>query len=256
MERDTGETAWRHAKFIGQRYDRYVSPYAMAGRAAWPMIAGGKRWRLSVGAAACSFLRRVSHTRPPTRLDSCLDNTQPRARPVPPEGAEPRAVPPQRCLGLDARQGLPPGADAPGEQHQERPIRPRHGGARDAAPLHEQVLTQEGVLGEQLRPAAQQVRPRPCRVCHHRRSRPEARAEGVPHTGDECGRPTTAPAKQHQAFAPPQSHRPGVDVRCPSPALFSALVMAGRQQRHRPPGTPGWIMSQHTGCVRGERRVT
>ncbi len=33
MKRYTGKTAWRHAKFIGQRYDRYVSPYAMAGRA-------------------------------------------------------------------------------------------------------------------------------------------------------------------------------------------------------------------------------
>ncbi len=28
MKRYTGETAWRHAKFIGQRYDRHVSPYA------------------------------------------------------------------------------------------------------------------------------------------------------------------------------------------------------------------------------------
>jgi hypothetical protein len=32
MKRYTGETVWQHAKFIGQWYDRHVSPYAMAGR--------------------------------------------------------------------------------------------------------------------------------------------------------------------------------------------------------------------------------
>jgi len=32
VQRYSGETAWRHAISIGQRYDRYVSPYAMAGR--------------------------------------------------------------------------------------------------------------------------------------------------------------------------------------------------------------------------------
>ncbi len=33
VKRYTGETAWRHAKFIGQRYNRNVSPYVVAGRA-------------------------------------------------------------------------------------------------------------------------------------------------------------------------------------------------------------------------------
>jgi hypothetical protein len=63
-------------------------------------------------------------------------------------------VPAQQRLGPDDERGLPPGADPAGEQHQERPVRWRHSRALDAPLQHEQLLAQERVLGEQLRPAA------------------------------------------------------------------------------------------------------
>jgi len=57
-------------------------------------------------------------------------------------------VPAQQRRRLDEEEGLPPGADMPGEQHQERPIRGRHDRALDAATQHEQLPAEEGVLGQ------------------------------------------------------------------------------------------------------------
>ena len=66
-------------------------------------------------------------------------------------------MPAQERLGLDEVQRLPPGADVPGKQHQECPICPRHSGPRDAALLHQQLLAQQRILDEELRPVPQEV---------------------------------------------------------------------------------------------------
>jgi len=57
-------------------------------------------------------------------------------------------MPAQQHLGLDDEEGLPPGADPAGEQHQERAVHRRCGRAFDAPPQHEQLLAEEGVLGQ------------------------------------------------------------------------------------------------------------
>jgi len=112
-------------------------------------------------------------------------------------------MPAQQGLRLDDEQGLPPGTNPAGQQHQERAVRWRRNRARDAPAQHEQLLAQERVLGEQLRPAAHQVCPDPRRVCRHRRPYPEAATECVPHAGDEPDQPTAAPTHDHHRLATP-----------------------------------------------------
>ena len=111
-------------------------------------------------------------------------------------------MPAQQGVGSDEEQRLPPGADAAGEQHQERPIGPRYGRALDVAAQHDQLLAQERILGEQLRPSPQQVCPGPRRVRHRRRPRPQARAESAAHSGDDPDQATAAPANESHGRTP------------------------------------------------------
>jgi hypothetical protein len=59
-------------------------------------------------------------------------------------------MPAQQRRGLDEEERRPPGADVPGEQHQERPIRPRRHRARDAATQDEHLLAHPSILDEGL----------------------------------------------------------------------------------------------------------
>jgi len=98
----------------------------------------------------------------------------------------------QERLGLDNEEAASPGVNLAGEQHQERAIRRRHGRALDTPAQHEQLLAEEGILGEQLRPAAQQVRPHSRRVRRHHGPRPEVATADMPHAGDDRGQSTMA----------------------------------------------------------------
>jgi len=155
---------------------------------------------------------RILGRQPPDQGDGLRRErraARPRARLPSPERAEARVVPAQQRLRLDDEEGLPPGAGPAGEQHQERAIRRRRGRALDPTAQHDQLVAQEGVLGEQLRPATQQVGTSARRVRPHRRPRPEAGAQGVPHSGNNSGEPPTAPTHDHhQVVAPYSAHRP------------------------------------------------
>jgi hypothetical protein len=77
-----------------------------------------------------------------------------RARPEQPEA---RSVPAQQRRGLNDPERLAPGPDAARKEHQQDPI-----GAGQARPLgragqDDELLAQEGVLGDQFRIAAHQV---------------------------------------------------------------------------------------------------
>ncbi len=92
-------------------------------------------------------------------------------------------------------------------------IRRRRGRALDAATQHEELLAQEGILGEQLRPAAQQAAPGARRVHHRCGPRPENAAAGVPEAGDASGQPTTEPAHGHHQIAAPLLRPPTHEAR-------------------------------------------
>jgi len=106
---------------------------------------------------------------------------------------------------LDDEQGLSPGADLAGEQHQQRTIRRDHRRMLDTPARHVQLLAQEGVVREQLPPGAQQIRPR-TRQMRCRWPHPEARAERLSRPDDEPTQLTTAPAKQQHEHAPYRVH--------------------------------------------------
>ena len=91
-------------------------------------------------------------------------------------------VPAQRRLGPEEGQGLAPGADAVGERHQGRPIRPRHGRAYDAAAQYRQLPTQQGVLGERPRRPRATSAPVPvaCVIARGRAQRPAPSARHNP----------------------------------------------------------------------------
>ena len=158
--------------------------------------------------------------------------------------ARPRArLPPpaQQRVGLDEEQGLPPGADPAGAQHQERPLRRCHGRALDAPAQHHRLLTPERVLGEHLPPGAHQVRPGPRQV-RRRRPRPEARGAGLPHRSEAPDQPTTTPAQpQHGcALAVSPTTRWGNPSSHPAPAIVAAR--SGRSASTTPlRNMPGWI---------------
>ncbi len=128
--------------------------------------------------------------------------SRPRARLAPPERAETRAMSAQQGLGLDEEQGLPPGADAAREQHQERQIRPRHGHTLDAAAQHQQLLAQQGVLGEQLRPTPHQIGPGPGHMRHCQRPCPEVCFERAAQPGTDPQQPTAASGNETHRRTP------------------------------------------------------
>jgi len=117
-----------------------------------------------------------------------------RARLPPPACSEARAMPAQQRLGLDEQQGPPPGADAARQQYQHRPIGARHDRARHAEAQHQRLLAQQGVLGEQLRPAPYHVSPGPDRMRQRQRPRPETGAERAIQLGTHLQKPLAATA--------------------------------------------------------------
>jgi len=165
----------------------------------------------------------------------------------PPERAEPRAVPPQQRLRLDEEEGLPPSANPHGEQHEERPIRPRHCRARDAAAQDQHLLAQQGVLGEELCSAPQQIAPGPGRVYPDHRSRPQVGAQGVPHARDEAGQSTTARPPNHHHSIPPRSAQQSTNGKAAPLGHDSSRERRHQHRELRAREQPGWIMSQHTG---------
>ncbi|HSH79826.1 MAG TPA: hypothetical protein VLA19_14975, partial [Herpetosiphonaceae bacterium] len=78
-------------------------------------------------------------------------------------------MPAQERLRLDDEERLPPRSDAARQEHQERPVGGSAVGALDAAPQDEELLSQQGVLGEQLRLAAWQIRQGPDEWASQRR---------------------------------------------------------------------------------------
>ena len=59
-------------------------------------------------------------------------------------------MPAQDGLGLDNQQSLAPGAQATGEQGQERPVRRGAAGAFDAALQDDDLVAEEGIFHQQL----------------------------------------------------------------------------------------------------------
>ncbi len=148
---------------------------------------------------------RVVGGHPPDQGDGlCRERraTRPRARLPPPERAEPGTLPAQQGLGLDDQQGLPPGADAARQQHQHRPICMRHDWARHATAQYQELLAQQGVLGEQLRPAPHHIGPGPGRMRERQRPRPQACAERATHPGTDLPKPLAATANAFQRWPP------------------------------------------------------
>jgi hypothetical protein len=103
-------------------------------------------------------------------------------------------MPAEQRVGLDDDEGVPPGADSAGEQHQERAVGRRHGRALHAAAQHDHLVAEEGVLGGQLGPTPQEVRADPCGVRRHGPS-PEVAPEGVPYAGDGPRQPLAVPSQ-------------------------------------------------------------
>ncbi len=148
---------------------------------------------------------RVLGRQPPDQGDGLRREgraARPRVRSPPPACLEPRAVPAQQGRGLDEEQGLAPGADPAGAEHQERPIRWPHVRTFDAPTQHEQLLAQEGVLGAQLRPTSHQVSTGTGRLRQRQRPRPAACTERVTQPGTERQKPMTATAKESQRCPP------------------------------------------------------
>jgi len=171
----------------------------------------------------------------------------------PPARPEPRAVPPQQRLRPDEEEGLPPSANPHGEQHEERPIRPRHRRARDAAAQGQHPLAQQGVLGEELWSAPQQSAPGPGRVYPDHRSRPPVGAQGVPHARDEAGQATTArPPDQHHSI-PPRSAQQSTNGTAAPLGHDSRRERRHQHRELRAREQPGWLMSQHNCQVKGAR---
>src|ERR1035437_4826575 len=74
-----------------------------------------------------------------------------------PEATKEVAMPAQQRFGLDDEQALAPGAQPAGEQDQQRPV--GSGAARplDAASQDDQLLSEQGILGDVLWLAADKV---------------------------------------------------------------------------------------------------
>jgi hypothetical protein len=162
---------------------------------------------------------------------------RPGARLPSPERAEPRAAPAQQRVGLHDEEGVPPGADPPGQQDQERAVRRRDGRTPDAASQHDHLLAQHGVLGEQLRPTPQEIRAGPggvrCRWSH-----PAAAAERASHACSDPGQPLAAPRqKHHQNYNLPHSAHQAVrgaaapDGDSSRATDLTASEMGGKGQR-------------------------
>jgi hypothetical protein len=66
-------------------------------------------------------------------------------------------MPAQEGLGLHDQQGLPPERDTAGQEHEERAVGRRTARPLDAAPQDEELLAQEGILGDELGLTARQI---------------------------------------------------------------------------------------------------
>src|SRR3954447_21787175 len=66
-------------------------------------------------------------------------------------------MPAEYGLRLDDQQCLAPGPETAGEQDEERPIGRGAARALEAAPEDEELLTQEGMLGDEGGPTAREV---------------------------------------------------------------------------------------------------
>ena len=115
-------------------------------------------------------------------------------------------MPAQERVGLHDQQGLPPATDAAGQEHQSRAVGGSAAGALHAPREHDQLLAQQGVLGDQVPLAAGEVGQRPGedRGGGRSRSSQEAatkRMEGnLPGAGDTGWRagPQTVPRASSQ----------------------------------------------------------
>src|SRR4051794_10693121 len=111
-------------------------------------------------------------------------------------------MPARQRRGLDEEPGLPPGAGPASEEHEERPIRRRHAGARDAPAQADALLAPERVLGEQLRPPPSQVSPASGRLRRRQRPGPAAGAERATQAGTDLQKPLAATANEPQRRPP------------------------------------------------------
>jgi hypothetical protein len=130
-------------------------------------------------------------------------------------------MPAQERLGLDDQEGMAPGAEATGEQHQEGAIRAREQWSFDAAAQHDELVTEESVPEHKVRFAAKDITYGPSQVSR-RWSDPErgpedlqeernAADERTDNTGDVHGRTFPAwPAQlqRTEAYAYPSSLSP------------------------------------------------
>jgi len=68
---------------------------------------------------------------------------------------------PQECLRLDEEKRLFPGADHPGQKHQEQPVRLPIDGAFDLSTQDDQLVSQQRVFRQQFGFASRQISKRP-----------------------------------------------------------------------------------------------
>jgi hypothetical protein len=66
-------------------------------------------------------------------------------------------LPPYNGLRFDDEQRIPPALESAGQQDEEAPIRARETWAPDRAVQHDELLTEQEVLGDQSRLAASEV---------------------------------------------------------------------------------------------------
>jgi hypothetical protein len=74
-----------------------------------------------------------------------------------PEEPKTLAMPPQKRLWLNDEEGLPPGPNRPGQQHQEHAVRFGTGGSFHLSTKNNELLTEERVFCYEFRLASGKV---------------------------------------------------------------------------------------------------
>jgi hypothetical protein len=139
-------------------------------------------------------------------------------------------MPAQQGIGLHNEQALAPGAHTTGEQDQHGPVDARAARPLDAASQDDQLLSEEGILGDEFGLRTDKVSQRACTQAVGGRFRDHAQA--LPDTlcrGAADGKAATKQVDSAHGLSPHSSGR----HRCRTPAShvyqLGAKVAAGRK---------------------------
>jgi len=176
----------------------------------------------------------------------------------PPVPTEQLAMPAQERVRLDDQQGLLPGPDATGEQHQERPIGRCATRALDAAPQYEELAAQEGILGEEGGPTAHEVGERARRNRRFGGSRrgeqalPKRAGEGSSELGTTAEEASQHREAPHRVQAAQDRHTPVTHCRRVPLPLDTSMWRSARTDIPNGQHTGTWPVFSAIG--RGGRR--